>query len=390
MKKFFSLIFCVLTFSLLLNGESDFSGAHSPQKKLLIVCDMWEHTIGGVEELFHQVRNRFVKKGYRVELMGLADVDHFKVPIMASTKSPYPWGNNVKLAKKMKAFKPDYVLVIWHGFMSHQSASYFQEKKIPFIAFYPGLLPEAIKSVAGIPLFITNYVINNFLKKASKVVVASNAMKNHLLAQGVDHVLVWPHGIDIERFTLPTKAEKQLAIKKCMLEKKQHPFHLYVGRLDPMKNLDLFFNVSLPGTKIVVGPEDGYSIAALRKKYPDIIFTGGKQGDALLDYYRAADVFLFPSKIDAFGLVVVEALAMGVPTVCFDSFGPSEIIPKGCGVGYLAKNNKQFKHYALQAWKDVQSNPLLAQQCHNYAARFSWDVAMDELEKNLIQINYLR
>jgi glycosyltransferase involved in cell wall biosynthesis len=362
----------------------------SPEKKLLIICDMWEDHIGGVDEVVRQVRTRLAKRSYIVAFMGLEDVSCFDVPFMPGTSSPYPWGIEKQVAKKIRHVRPDYIFIVLHGILSQKAAGYCYKNNVPFTAFYPGRGPECVQKMTGIPMWISRYFINSFLFKASKILVPSHSMHDELIAQGFSSAVAWPHGIDLKNFALPTKEQKDIATQACKLENRTRPFYLYVGRISAEKNMSAFFDVDVPGTKIVVGPEDcGYCLESLQKQYPEIVFAGPQRGRELLNYYHSADVFLFPSKMDSFGLVMLEALASGLPVVGFNTTGPADVVPKGCGVSYLAESDEEFKHCALSAWAALQLdvNQEIPLKCRAYATLFSWDMAMDAFEQNLFQID---
>lgn len=357
-------------------------------KKLLIICDMWENHIGGVEEVVNQLRNRLPQRNYEVKLMGLADVPVFSVPGMGDVSSPYPWGIKGRVATKISEFKPDHILIVLHGIMSQKSASYCADNNIPFTAFYPGRGPECVYAMSYIPMFITRYFINSFLSKASSILVPSASMRDELIVEGFKNVIAWPHGIDLDTFSLTTLQEKQEATKACNLEGLPRPFYVFVGRISAEKNIPAFLNAKVAGTKIVVGPQDcGFNLESLRKDYPEIIFAGPKRGKDLLNYYKCADIFLFPSKMDSFGLVMLEALATGLPVVGFNTFGPRDVVPKGSGVSYLADSDEEFEICAKQAWKELQAGLVTPEQCRAYASKFSWGAAMDIFEESLIKIN---
>lgn len=363
-------------------------------KKLLVICDMYENRIGGCEEVVNQVMKRSRERGHKVELLGLSSVRTFKVPLMRGTVSPYPGdpGIEAAIAKKIRRFKPDHILIVLHGLMSEKAGSYCASHKIPFIAFYPCRAPECAKAMTGIPMWCTRLVVNSFLRKASKVLVPSYSMRDELTKEGFNNIVAWPHGIDATKFTLPTEQEKADAIKECGLQDLPHPFYLYVGRISPEKNMPAFFDADVPGTKICVGPAEGhFDLEALKKSYPHIIFAGPQRGENLLNYYKAADIFLFPSKMDSFGLVMLEALASGLPVVGFDTNGPRDVVPKEhCDVSYLASvdSDKELKSCAEKAWEDLQHDTTIPARCHEYAKKFSWENAMNLFDDSLVTINW--
>ena len=358
------------------------------KRRCLIICEITEGGIGGVESVVNQVQKRLEQKNCDVVMMTMKDVDTFKVPFMPQTSSPYPWGIKAKVAQKICDCRPDYIFIVLHGFLSMQAGAYCSKNNIPFTAFYPGRGPECTKAMTGIPCWVTRYFTNGFLSKASRILVPSFSMQDELRAEGFAQTVGWPHGVEPDRFRIPTVEGKADAIKACNLQNLPRPFYLYVGRISKEKNMEAFFNVKVPGTKVVVGPEDcGFKLDALKKRYPEIIFTGSKRGQDLINYYWAADIFLFPSKNDSFGLVMAEAEASGLPVVGFNDNGPRDVVPLGCGVSYLANNDEEFSTCAMLAWADLQEGKVTPEQCHAYAQRFSWDVAMDTLLENFVQVD---
>lgn len=360
------------------------------QQKLLIICDMYETDIGGLENVVFEVRSRMQQEGIDVKLFGLADVPTFTVPFAGGLQSANPLNVRGYIKECINTYKPTYILIVLHGLMSQTAGFYCSDNTIPFTVFYPGRGPEVIKETSYIPCWITRPFINMFLRKANKVLVPSFSMEKELHENdGLTNVIAWPHGINADVFTLPTPQEKDIARSICKLENCQHPLYLYVGRISPEKNIPGFLNAKLTGTKIVVGPEyGGFNIEKLRKQYPEIIFTGPKRGQDLLNYYRAADIFFFPSKMDSFGLVMPEALSMGLPVVGFDTNGPRDVVPRGCGVSYLADTDQEIEEQAAIAWNDVQNGTVTAQQCHDYAQQFSWISAMEKFKENLFNTSF--
>lgn len=315
-------------------------------------------------------------------------LDTFHVPFTADLTSVYPCGIQPKIAQKIEQFRPDYIVITLHGIMSYKASSYCYAHNIPFTAFYPGRLPEIGQAMFGVPLFMSRYFVHRFLNRASATLVPARSLMEELREQGIEHVDVWPHGVDLEKFTLPTLEEKEKATYACGLHDRKRPFYLYVARLSQEKNIDEFLQCPVEGTKILVGPEDsGYSITQLRERYPDIVIAGPQRGKDLINYYHCADAFLFTSTNDSFGLVLLEALAVGLPIVGFDTYGPGDVVPPGCGVSYLARSMEGLAACAIKAWQDLQAGVVTPQQCRTYVTtHFSWDKTIDLLIANLHQI----
>jgi 1,2-diacylglycerol 3-alpha-glucosyltransferase/glucuronosyltransferase len=184
------------------------------------------------------------------------------------------------------------------------------------------------------------------------MMAATPALANELRARGFRNVALWPRGVDPGQFH-PRDADLGLP----------RPVFLCVGRVAVEKNLEAFLDLDLPGSKVVVG--DGPARAALAKKYPDATFLGVRQGEALAEAYAAADVFVFPSRTDTFGLVLLEAFASGLPVAAFPVTGPRDVIGTA-PVGVLSEDLRAASLGALGISK---------QACLDFAARHTWEVS---------------
>lgn len=359
-------------------------------KRLLIISDIYENHIGGTEKVIAEIKTRLQKLGMTISVVDLSKISTFRIPFTTEERFPCPWRIKKEMSKIIIDFCPDYILIVPLGIMSFAAGEYCFDNNIPFTIFYSVRMPELSKTLLGIPMCFVRYFINSFLSKAKNILVPTLSFRDELIEQGFKNVITWPHGVDLQSFKTPTSQEKEQATEKCNLHNTSRPFYLFVGHLSKAKNLEAFLNLDLPGTKILVGDENiGFSLNNLRKRYPDVIFPGPKIGNELLNYYQCADIFLFPSKADSFGLVMLEALASGLPIVGFNTSGPRDVVPNGSGVSYLANNNLELQKMALQAWSDLESGKVTAQQCREYAQHFSWDNAVEQLLENLVQIEVL-
>ena len=181
---------------------------------------------------------------------------------------------------------------------------------------------------------------------------ATPALAAELRSRGFRNVVLWSRGVDTALF-------HPRAIDLCL----PAPVFLYVGRVAVEKNLEAFLDLDLPGTKVVVG--DGPARATLERKYPDAVFLGARHGDELAEIYAAADVFVFPSKTDTFGLVLLEALASGLPVAAFPVTGPRDVIGNA-PVGVL---NDDLREACLEALE------IPRQACVEFAARHTWQAS---------------
>ena len=398
------------------NLLSSFSGVQE-KKRLLIICDTLDSLeapeIGGTELVLSKIGKELISNKYDfiVECM---DLPYPSYPRTKIARPEICWRNGLDsahqraVAQKISTFKPDYILIALHGIMSYQAACYCTDNKIPFTAFCSTRHPQFIDENIPVPAYpvvgssvkwfkskfvktATAYE-NSFLKRGASVLVPSLSFKKELEDREVKNIAVWPHGVDLEFFTLPSVQEKIQARKRCDLQGRKGPFYLYVTRLTREKNVQGFLDLKITsGTKILVGPDGTYKAQDLRKEYSDIIIPGMKQGKELLDYYHSADIFVFPSKKDVFGLVTLEALACGLPIVAFNTTGPAEVVPLGCGVSVLADadNDATLAISAYQAWCNLQNKVITPEMCRAYAERFTWENATNILVDNLHEITPL-
>ena len=205
-----------------------------------------------------------------------------------------------------------------------------------------------------------------------------------LKKNGFRNMVLWKQVVDANRFRLFSERERQDFLKSQRLENRPRPFYLFVGRVSSEKNIEAFLKAGLPGTKLVVGPEGaGLSLAKLKRKYPQVMFTGPRYGDELGGYYASSDVFMFPSKADTLGLVMLEAMASGLPVVGFNVTGPKDVIEPGGQTGFLAENDADLKEKAVQAWENLQSGNITRQACRDAALKASWSQCVSTLLENL-------
>lgn len=377
---------CVSVVSFSLYGASDYP------VRVLILGDMWQdpsRVLGGTEAVVQKVITGLTRDGYSVELMGFDDVTTFKVPFIDEAYLVSPFFLQSHIKQKIDSYKPHHIFIPMLGQISYEAASYCDKAKIPFTAFYSVMGAEFMNAQTGTPVWLASYLLRSFLSKATNIVVPSpsaQASAQKILTDcGITKdVIVWPHGVDTSVFRFPSTDDKVRAIKQCGLEARPHPYYLFVGRVSDEKNIQDFLDADLQGTKIVVGrPGNGRTLEQLQKQYPEIVFAGRQINEALLAYYHASDIFFFPSKLDSFGLVLVEALAAGLPIVGYNIAGTGDVVTQGSGIGYLAEpadGRKALEQCANRAWHDVGHRIVTPEMCKVYASKFSWENAINQLK----------
>jgi len=198
-----------------------------------------------------------------------------------------------------------------------------RRKGRPFTTAYHTQFPEYLAKRTNMSARILWPYIRWFHGRSEGIMVSTESVRRQLRGQGLALVQHWSRGVDLDNFfaDAPTPAVyRQIA----------RPIQLYVGRVAVEKNIEAFLETSEPGSKVVVG--EGPALDALKARYPDVHFAGRKSGKELAGYYAGADVFVFPSRTDTFGLVIIEALACGTPVAAYRVTGPIDILTANSGV----------------------------------------------------------
>jgi glycosyltransferase involved in cell wall biosynthesis len=269
------------------------------------------------------------------------------------------------LQERIERFDPDAIHISTEGPIGYRVRRYCLKHGYAFTTSFHTRFPEYIRERLPVPLALTYPTIRRFHKPAFRTLVPTQTLITELLGRGFSHLEVWGRGVDTELFT----PDSPLA------ESWERPVYLHVGRIAREKNIESFLDLELPGTKIVVG--DGPQLNELKRRYPQVIFTGAKFGKELASYYASADVFVFPSKTDTFGLVMIESIACGTPVAAYPVTGPLDVLQPGItGVMHqdLAK--------AIDAAKALNRG-----RCRAEALKLGWDVIARQFLHALVPIN---
>lgn len=291
--------------------------------KVLIISDAWHPQVNGVVRTYEYLRKELLVLNHKVEVIGPADF---------AASIPMPFYPEIKLVirpyRRMKRmirdFKPDKIHIATEGPLGWAARKYCIKNNLPFTTSFHTQFPDYVaKRFAWLipPLYKAVHkqairIVRHFHAPSSTLFVSTQSLEDQLkqwqfdtpmkhLTRGVDFTVFHPG-------------------KKTILTDIKAPIALYVGRIALEKNLEAFLDMEWAGSKVMVG--DGPVRHELERKYPDALFVGKKAGKELADYYRASDVFVFPSKTDTFGIVLIEALACGLPIVAYDVMGPRDII----------------------------------------------------------------
>ena len=338
-------------------------GTEGPMR-VCIVTDAWSPQVNGVVRTLTETRRELRRMGHTVRMI---------TPLLFPTL-PCPTYPEIRLsilpARKMARligrFRPHALHIATEGPLGWAARAYALKHGLPFTTAYHTRFPEYIEARSGIPLSWSYTVMRRFHGRAARVMVPTEVVRRDLEAVGFGNVVLWSRGVDIGIFN-PTPAGDN---PRSFL-KETRPIFLYVGRVAIEKNVEAFLELDLPGTKWVVG--EGPALAELKRKYPQAYFAGVFPQRELARYYAAADVFVFPSKTDTFGLVLLEALACGLPVAAYPVTGPVDVIG-GSGAGAL---DTDLRAACLRAL-DI---PRATARAH--ALCFSWAEAARQFAEHL-------
>jgi glycosyltransferase involved in cell wall biosynthesis len=323
--------------------------------RILIVSDAWFPQINGVVRTLNTVRGELEKKGHRVEVIGPS---RFRtIPCPTYPEIPLAIDALWRIGRMIRDFDPQAIHIATEGPLGMATRRYCRKRKLPFTTSYHTRFPEYVSARMPIP---SNWVygwLRRFHGAAERTLAPTESIRNDLTRRGFRNVAVWGRGVDTELFRP----------RSVRVINGRRPVWLFVGRVAVEKNLEAFLGLDLRGTKVVVG--DGPMLAELKHRYPDARFVGAKHGEELAEYYSSADAFVFPSRTDTFGLVLLEALASGLPVAAFPVPGPIDVVG-GAPVGRLYENLAQAAEDSLEISRDA---------CRQYALSFTWETCAETL-----------
>lgn len=232
---------------------------------------------------------------------------------------------------------------------------------LPFTTSYHTRFPEYLRARLPVPTSVSYAWLRRFHNAGSGIMTATPGLEADLRQRGFRRLMRWSRGVDCDLFRPRETSVLDLP----------RPIFLTVSRVAVEKNIEAFLTLDLPGSKVVVG--DGPALDTYRASYPDVHFLGSKTGEALAEIYASADAFVFPSRTDTFGLVLLEALASGLPVAAFPVMGPRDVITSR-DVGVL---NEDLRHAALAALS------LPKDACTAFARQYSWDASVAQFARNI-------
>ena len=328
-------------------------------RSVLIVTDAWYPQVNGVVRTIDKTADELRRRGIEVHL--ITPAEYRTVPMPGYPEIGLSLTRRAPVMRRIAELRPEAIHITTEGPLGWIARRYCIRNRIPFSTAYHTQFPEYVRARIPFPLWASYGIVRSFHRPASTVLVGTPYIRAVLAERGVTNVEVWTKGVDTDLFS-PARRETLPY---------PGPIFLYVGRVAVEKNIEAFLALDLPGTKLVVG--DGPSLKTLKAAYPAVHFLGRKQGEELARLFASADVFVFPSRTDTFGLVLLEALASGTPVAAYPVTGPIDVIGKA-PVGVL---HNDLRIAALEALK------VPREACRAYAEQFSWDVSADQFLAHL-------
>ena len=321
---------------------------------IMIVTDAWEPQVNGVVRTIQATNRELTRMGHEVSMITPLSFTTMACPTYPEIRlSLLPYR---RLAHMMQEAKPDAIHIATEGPLGMAARHYALKHHLPFTTAYHTRFPEYVKARFAIPLAWTHRFLRWFHAPAQHMLAPTQVVINDLKRYGCTNVALWTRGVDTELFY--PRHDNVLNT--------EHPIYLYVGRVAVEKNIDAFLQLNLKGSKWVVG--EGPELARLKKQYPDAHYLGVLTQDELAKVYSSADVFVFPSLTDTFGLVLLEALACGTPVAAYPVTGPIDVIGDS-PAGAMDNDLQRSCERALSISPEV---------ARAHAERFSWRACTQE------------
>lgn len=335
--------------------------------RLLLVTDAWYPQVNGVVRTLDSVCETMRAQGHEVEVVTPDGFRTIRCPTYAEIRLALRPGPNI--ARRLDSFAPDAIHIATEGPLGFAAWRLCRRRGLPFTTSFHTKFPEYLHARFRLPVAWGYRWLRFFHSKAERVLVATDTIMNELRDWGFANTVRWSRGVDTELFR-PIGAD---AVPEH-LRGLARPIHLYVGRVAVEKNIEAFLSLDIDGSKLVVG--DGPQRDELARRFPDAVFVGARFGEDLARHFAAADVFVFPSRTDTFGLVLLEALAAGTPVAAFPVPGPLDVIADPA-VGCLHEDLARAVRTALSLDRDA---------CRAYALGYSWQACADQFRSHLAPV----
>jgi glycosyltransferase involved in cell wall biosynthesis len=327
--------------------------------RLAIVTDAWRPQVNGVVRTLEAMATELRAMGHHVAFI---TPDRFRnMPCPTYPEIRLALAGRRAVARLIAEAAPDAIHIATEGPLGLTARRHCMNTGLAFTTSFHTRFPEYVNARCRLPVGLGYAMVRWFHRPAVATMVATETLRAELAGRGFGNLSLWSRGVDIDAFRPGPKT---------FLEGPR-PISLYVGRVAVEKSVEDFMKLDIPGTKYVVG--DGPLLDRLRRAYPEVRFVGAQHGEALARYYAAADVFVFPSRTDTFGNVMLESLACGVPVAAYPVPGPADVID-GFGIGALDEDLAAAVMRALE---------IPSQRCRDFAVARSWRASAEQFLSNL-------
>jgi glycosyltransferase involved in cell wall biosynthesis len=330
--------------------------------RVLIATDAWHPQVNGVVRTLTSLAKSAAKLGVSIEFLTPAGFPSVALPTYANVRLALP--NKREIARRIENANPDAIHIATEGPIGVAVRAYCRRRGLPFTTSYTTRFPEYISARVPIPESWSYAWLRRFHAAAAATMVSTPSLMAELRQRGFRNLEMWTRGVDTELFS----PERALPLDL------PRPIFLTAGRVAVEKNLEAFLSLDLPGSKVVVG--EGPQEAQLRQQFPGAHFLGLRKGTELAGLMAAADVFVFPSLTDTFGVVQLEALACGVPVAAFPVTGPKDVVGPH-GVGALSDDLRTACLGALAVSREA---------CRAFALTYSWETSARQFVDNVSPI----
>lgn len=335
---------------------------HSAAMHIAIVTDAWRPQVNGVVTTLGRTVGELTALGYQVDIV---TPEGFRT-------APLPWYPEIRVAlmpgravaAQLESLAPQHIHIATEGSLGIAARNFCMQHGYRFTTSYHTQFPEYLRERLPVPLGLTYSVLQRFHASAARTMVATGTMRDRLRERGFDNLVMWERGVDTELFHPATSP----------VGDSREPVWIYVGRVAVEKNIEAFLRLDLPGTKQVVG--DGPALKELQHRYPEVRFSGYLFGAELAAAIAAASVFVFPSLTDTFGLVMLEAMACGLPVAAFPVTGPIDVVKQGI-TGVLDNDLQAAAMAALNLDRSA---------CRAEALSRTWRHATEQFAANLVPV----
>ncbi len=319
--------------------------------KVLLVTDAWAPQVNGVVRSLSRTRDFLVRTGHEVEVISPRGQRTLPCPSYPEIRLTLRPGRAVRQATRNRRF--DAIHIATEGPLGIAARAWCIDQGLRFTTSYHTRFPEYLRMRAPVPLATGYRLMRWFHGAAARTLVRTGTQRRLLARRGLRNLQIWPGAVDTDQFRPCGKEALDLP----------RPVSMYVGRVAPEKNLAAYLDLDLPGSRVIVG--GGPMLERYRRRYPGVHFLGYRHGEALAHTLSAADVFVFPSLTDTLGLVMLEAMACGVPVAAFPVPGPADVVLDGA-TGALDEDLREAVFRALA---------IPGEDCVDYAQAHSWERA---------------